>query len=140
MGTRADFYLGRGPAAEWLGSIAWDGYPEGIDAAVKRAKTEADYKSALEEFFRGRDDVTTPDRGWPWPWETSKTTDYAYAFDGGKVFASCFGGPWFNPRARKRPDEDDNYDRSGPPATFPNMKDRQNVTLGKRSGLIVIQA
>lgn len=27
MGTRADFYIGRGENAEWLGSIAWDGDP-----------------------------------------------------------------------------------------------------------------
>jgi hypothetical protein len=25
MGTRADFYVGRGPEAEWLGSVAYDG-------------------------------------------------------------------------------------------------------------------
>lgn len=30
MGTRADFYVGKGPNAEWLGSTAMDGYPEGI--------------------------------------------------------------------------------------------------------------
>lgn len=30
MGTRADFYVGRGEQAEWLGSIAWDGNPGAI--------------------------------------------------------------------------------------------------------------
>jgi hypothetical protein len=30
MGTRADFYVGRGETAEYLGSIAWDGYPDGL--------------------------------------------------------------------------------------------------------------
>ena len=30
MGTRADFYIGKGTDAEWLGSIAWNGYPDGI--------------------------------------------------------------------------------------------------------------
>jgi hypothetical protein len=30
MGTRADFYIGRGTEAEWLGSVAWDGYPGGV--------------------------------------------------------------------------------------------------------------
>lgn len=30
MGTRADFYVGRGTEAEWIGSIALDGYPDGI--------------------------------------------------------------------------------------------------------------
>ena len=26
MGSRADFYIGEGTEAEWLGSVAWDGY------------------------------------------------------------------------------------------------------------------
>ena len=34
MGTRADFYVGRGESAEWLGSVAWDGNPRGIDDPV----------------------------------------------------------------------------------------------------------
>jgi hypothetical protein len=33
MGTRADFYVGRGPDAEWLGSVAMDGYPSGVFGA-----------------------------------------------------------------------------------------------------------
>lgn len=31
MSTRADFYVGRGAEAEWIGSISWDGYPDGVD-------------------------------------------------------------------------------------------------------------
>lgn len=30
MGTRADFYVGTGANAEWLGSIAYDGHPDTI--------------------------------------------------------------------------------------------------------------
>ena len=97
MGTRADFYLGRGKDAKWLGSVSFDGYPEGIDSEVLTSKTEQEFISRLETFFAGRDDHTSPDMGWPWPWETSKTTDYAYSFDGVKVWASCFGSNWFNP-------------------------------------------
>jgi hypothetical protein len=40
MGTRADFYIaieGETPHLEWLGSIAFDGYPEGIPPSVWRA-------------------------------------------------------------------------------------------------------
>ena len=37
MGTRADFYIGRGATAEWIGSIAWDGYPDGIPAPILEA-------------------------------------------------------------------------------------------------------
>jgi hypothetical protein len=91
MGTRADFYLGKGKDAQWLGSIAWDGYPVGIDDAVLDAKTEQDYLAALSAFLAKQEDTTLPEQGWPWPWDNSCTTDYAYAFDDGKVEAACFG-------------------------------------------------
>lgn len=72
-------------------------------------------------------------RGWPWPWEDSQTTDYAYAFDGGKVWASCFGGPW-----QIASDWKDDGDEAVKVAVFPNMKDRQNVTFGPRSGILIL--
>ena len=30
MDERADFYVGRGEDAEWLGSITWNGYPKAL--------------------------------------------------------------------------------------------------------------
>lgn len=62
VGTRADFYIGRGETAEWIGSIAFDGYPEGVDDAVLTAKNEADYRAAVKDFFATRDDATLPPR------------------------------------------------------------------------------
>lgn len=131
MGTRADFYVGIGEKAEWIGSIAWDGYPSGIPSEIKRAVTSRTFRREVARFLKEREDATLPKDGWPWPWEDSSTTDYAYAFDKGKVMASCFGDAWFNP-SRKQPNKE------FPKAQFPNMKDKQNVTLGKRSGLLVI--
>ena len=134
MGTRADFYVGRDKQAEWLGSIAWDGYPQGIDRDVLLAETEPQFRSLVDAFFDGRDDVTQPDRGWPWPWDDSQTTDFAYAFDGGRVWASCFGCEWFDPKV-----EDVDYDAlADKAAVFPNMKARQNIRWDKGSGLIVV--
>jgi hypothetical protein len=135
MGTRADFYVGRGEAAEWLGSIGWDGYPDGIDDAVKSATTLEEFQSALQHFVASREDWTKPDDGWPWPWDNSRTTDYAYAFDGGKVWASCFGHEWFD-ATQKEPDGNDAGRKT---AVFPDMSGRKNVTLGRRSGVIVIR-
>lgn len=43
MGTIADFYVGRGPKAEWIGSIAWDGYPDGIVAINDKGQEIRDY-------------------------------------------------------------------------------------------------
>jgi hypothetical protein len=117
MGTRADFYIGRGESAEWLGSIAWDGHPDSIDAPVRKATTEKAFRGALVEFFKGRDDVTLPEHGWPWPWDDSTTTDYAYAFDGKHVWGCCFGSRWFDAR---KPEPEDHPDEKS--AVFPNMK------------------
>lgn len=129
MGTRADFYMGRGTRAEWLGSIAWDGYPESISAAILDATDGPAYREAVRAFLASREDATFPDMGWPWPWEDSRTTDYAYAFSRGKVWASNYGRAWQPAREDSRP---------GPKvARFPNMKARQAVTLGPRSGVLV---
>jgi hypothetical protein len=132
MGTRADFYVGTGPEAEWLGSIAFDGYriddmqekhadknPDNAACwAIKTATTEGDYRAAVVTLLSINDDATTPDQGWPWPWEDSHTTDYAYAF----VDGACKPFPW------------------GRGAEWPNMKDRQKVTFGPRSGVLVFGA
>jgi hypothetical protein len=121
MGTRADFYVGTGPEAEWLGSVAWDGYEwaekDSCDipnCPIRQAKTEDEYRKAVKAMLEDRDDGTLPENGWPWPWETSATSDYAYYWKD-----NCLG--W-----ESRTD-------------WPNMKDKKNVTFGKRSGLIIIQ-
>lgn len=130
MGTRADFYVGRGVSAEWLGSIAWDGYS--IPDAISTAADETSYRAAVVAFIGQRKDGTKPADGWPWPWDDSRTTDYAYAFDCGAVHASIFGHAWWLVRDGE-PDDD------GPKvAVFPNMAGRANVTLGERSGVIVV--
>jgi hypothetical protein len=143
MGTRADFYIGRGKDAEWLGSIPLDGYPTGVchekypaGKVLLAATTVEDYRASLARFFKEKRDVTTPDMGWPWPWNDSGTTDYSYAFDAGEVWVSKFGYGWR--RASEVSDETE-WDESKS-AAFPNMADRKNVTLGPRSGLIVFGA
>ena len=124
MGTRADFYIGA-VRGDWLGSIAWDGYPSGIPDAIKLAATEDDYN-----------DATLAEMGWPWPWNDSATTDWAYAWTG-TVMASCFGRSWiFVPREGDGPDEWP----EGPAPIFPDMSARKRVTFGPRSGVILIRS
>jgi hypothetical protein len=135
MGTRADFYVGRGPEAEWLGSIAWDGYE--LDEPLRRATNEEQWRNRVAHFLAGRNDGTTPDMGWPWPWEDSRTTDYAYAWDGDQVWASCFGHAWYDPNNPPADEDDEAWD-APKVAVFPDMTSRKNVTLGKRSGTITI--
>jgi hypothetical protein len=133
MGTRADFYVGRGGKAEWLGSIAWDGYPDGLPRILKYSiQSEEDFRMRVAQELSTRGDATFPDMGWPWPWNDSRTTDYAYAFDEGGVWASSFGGKWFNPLLKEPEDGEEKV------AIFPDMTGIKNVNLGKRSGIIIV--
>lgn len=152
MGTRGDFYIGRGEDAQWLGSTAWDSYPGGLDEesdgsrTMLRATTEEEFRAGVEKMASVRSDFTPASNGWPWPWDDSSTTDYAFAFDGGKVWASGFGRPWFlvDPDANHYgepvdPDDEREPSTEGPAPVFPNMRDRQNVRWDSNgSGLIIL--
>ncbi len=165
MGTRSDFYIGRGKDAEWIGSIAWDGYPEGITPNSKEkepmypggpmchknidwpkgehlfdSKTEKQFRERLVQFFQHRDDVTLPENGWPWPWEDSNTTDYAYALAGEKVLASCFGSPWFDPLERMADEDSEDEPNYLEESIFPDMSEKaNNPEMGsKKSGVMII--
>lgn len=117
MGTRADFYVGVGENAEWIGSVGWDGYEwaEDKDCPLLNAKTEDDFRAAVYEIAADRDDWTDPEQGWPWPWDDSRLTDYTYYFQDGKTGFDAFS------------ERDD----------WPDMSDKKNLTLGRRSGLMV---
>lgn len=103
MGTRADFYVGIGPTAKWLGSISYDGDPSGTPKPVLESKSEQEFRARVRSMILRRSigPTTRPSEGWPWPWDDSRTTDYAYAWCDnqlpavrGKVMISRFGGRW----------------------------------------------
>lgn len=121
MGTRADFYVGTGESAQWLGSVAWDGYEwaEAEESALMMAKTEEQYCQAVKEISTDRKDWTDPNQGWPWPWDDSNNTDYAYYFKDGKTQFTVFSSP-----------EDG----------WPDMSERKNVNFGERSGIMIFRA
>lgn len=140
MGTRVDFYVGKGKDAEWIGSIAWDGYREAIDPEILLCKSESAFRHAFAEFIKDRNDATLPEQGWPWPWDDSGLTDCHYWFFDGRC--------WEGRRERDKFGEvyvpcDELYDKwltGRERVEFPNMKDKQNVTLGNRSGVIIFQS
>gem|GEM_PF-1780264 len=136
MGTRADFYIGRGEHAEWLGSIAWSSSPRDLatrQPGLLRASSVDDYRQQVAELLAGREDATTPDMGWPWPWPDSSATEYAYAFDYERVYAAASGGTWFMPTTDEPVPGNDTRIHSA----FPDMSHRAQVTFGVRSGLLV---
>jgi hypothetical protein len=115
MGTRADFYVGSGAEAEWLGSVAWDGYQWAEDGSTEGISTEEGFRAFVEEILSSRRDATRPEDGWPWPWDDSGMTDYVYAFEDCEV-------KW------------EQWSKRG----WPDMRDRKKVTFGKRSGVTLV--
>lgn len=118
----------------WLGSQAYDGYPEKsiVDLIRKTERSKHPHRrwrKLVREHLAELDHATFPDEGWPWPWEDSRTTDYAYAFDG-HVWISDFGGPWTRYGEERKPGI-----RCGQSAVFPDMKSVQNIKLGHGSGI-----
>lgn len=138
MGTRADFYVGKGKDAEWLGSIAWDGYE--TSEAIETAKSDADFRAAVSTFLASRDDATLPDQGWPWPWNDSGTTDCSYWFFDGQCW-EALGRPDRYVPVSSLPEDESEHDAvigRCELIEFPDMAARKNVTLGPRSGVIFI--
>jgi hypothetical protein len=119
MGSKADFYMGRGIESEWLGSIQWDGMPASIPSGIINANLEETYREEVDSFLVIRGDGVHADAGWPWKWDTSHGTKYAYAFDTKTccVMASCFGSSWW--LASKTEPEHTTLKRKA--ASFPDM-------------------
>ena len=154
MTTRTDFYVGRDPKTmEWLGSIAMDGYPEGCPAILLTLTDEDEYHSKVQKILSDLDHATWPSQGWPWPWKDSHGSSFAYAFDNGVVWFTefvrdyNFGKRWITYETYQ--DEtlwtDDEYEErelidlsNCEEAYFPDMSENANVTLGERSGLIIL--
>ena len=146
MGTRADFYLGKGEGAEWLGSSAWDGHYQTMEElGIANAATEKAYLEAVNARL-SEDDGTRPKDGWPWPWESSHTTAVSYTWADGKVWISHWGRQWQTLDELKAHDrENERRLEAGedelpdlPKVPFPDMTERKRVTLGKRSGVLII--
>lgn len=108
MGTRAAFWMGD-PAnlekREWLGCIAWDGYPNAFEDLAPC--NEAGFRMAVMRLADVRRDFAAPAQGWPFPWADDVfLTDYTYAFFDGKV-QTCFFHQPFMPLAQYLAQEDD---------------------------------
>src|SRR6266540_6581897 len=121
MGVRADFYVGRGSDAEWLGSLAATGDPATL-APFLRATDEQQFRRDVARLIDeyGQYGIHS-DQGWPWPWPTSHLSDYAYAVDAGKVHASAGSSQWFDPFDRP-PDEALRAQPELPDDAFPRMR------------------
>lgn len=135
----ADFYVGTGPNARWLGSVADVGGPTELArlGAAGDAETTAVLSATDRNGFAmavaallvrqraaevGFVAVPGPDRKADWPWlATTSSGWYAYALTDGQVLVSAHGGPWFRPDPR-RPDGGAGV-ATGPDAALPVFGD-----------------
>lgn len=94
--VNADFYVGLGKTARWLGSIADGGAPGDITADYDLFNISADVDPYTEDDFRDMvasiiadakaDDAGfDPADGWPWEHRSSTGTDFTYAFNNGCI-------------------------------------------------------
>lgn len=65
---------------------------------ITRATTSDEFLAAAMWIIDGRDDGTSAENGWPWPWADSSTSSWIYAFDDGELYVSKHGGPWHQPQ------------------------------------------
>jgi hypothetical protein len=136
MGTRADFYVGRGEHSEWLGSVGYDGYPESIPNTIFDARKEEEFRTRVVEFLSQQESSTFPSDGWPWPWQSSHLTDFVYAFENIRVFASHFATEWFDPH-----EPVPNIDELPKVVIFPDMsKMKHRELFGPHSGIMAIRS
>ncbi len=82
--------------------------------------------------------------GWPWPWENSRTTDYAYVFSNERkeVLITCFGRGWYTHEEFETTKNlpEDKWEALPKVDNFPDMTDQMKVTFGKRSGLLIFES
>jgi len=86
----ADFYLGRGPSAEYLGTRTDNGGPEHIEL-WGRFQSLTEEPVTDDEF---RDEVGELINFTRWPWTshaTSADTPWAYMFDRGTLYVYRYG-------------------------------------------------
>ncbi|MEO1208843.1 MAG: hypothetical protein AAFX78_04795 [Cyanobacteria bacterium J06638_20] len=91
-------------------------------------ETQGRYREVVEEILSSVSHSTTPDQGWPWPWDDSSVTDYAYCWDGSRVVIA-------SDDELEEDDEPEPFPRI--PFMLPNQSHRRNVALDERSGLVI---
>jgi len=95
--TTADFYVGLGDQAEWLGSLSLDGSQASVDDAglfdplpSEATYTETTFRTIVAHLLAH---AIEADAGysakagdvWPWPYPDSGGTDMAYVYVNGSI-------------------------------------------------------
>jgi len=97
-GSHADFYIGLGKTAKWIGSVEGCGAPGDVtanwdllnEAGAIDDYTETDFRDMVRHIItdaRADNAGYRPEDGDEWPWRhlSSAETDYAYAYNNGCI-------------------------------------------------------
>lgn len=148
MGTRCDFYtMEKDKKMIWIGSYGWDGYPDGPvkDIGLHKVKSIDEFKKTVLDFLEDKEGYISGKNGWPWPWDTSATTDYSYIFFEGNVYVSCYGSALIEINDYLENDDaigDEDQEildkiYAGIGFSFPDMSKIKDVDMGEASGTMV---
>ena len=142
MGTRADFFIGIGPTAKWIGSTSYDGHPDSWGEAPLAATSEAEFRAAVEKMLsQPRDEglFTRPEEGWPWPWEDHRITDYAYSWDPARgPVVSCGGRLWVTAQELRNNPECELTGRDLRDDEVLDMRSYEKADVLAKSGLMLL--
>jgi hypothetical protein len=82
MGSRADFYVGIGNQAEWLGTLLNNGDVWHTPLEIIIQESQIMYEELVIEHLKNNNGIIKDDGGkWPHKWQDSLMTDYSYIFD-----------------------------------------------------------
>lgn len=142
MGTRADFFIGIGPNAEWIGSTSYDGHPESLGLRPLQATSEIEFRAEVKQLLDDPERLTTrPDEGWPWPWRDFRTSDYGYAWDPARgVAVVSMGRQWVTNKERLENPERMYESEKLLDAEVPDMSKRDKADVLAKSGLVLLGA
>ena len=150
MGTRAQFFINDPQdknKREWLGCVAWDGYPDGdIGEVLDWALSEEQFRERVAEIKQKRDDFCDPEKmDFPFPWKDDLfLTDCTYYWDdeSNEVKFTYYHRGFVSLSEYRKGDEDflDDYDNSDDilPSNISAPSDN-NKPLGPDSIMILTQ-
>jgi hypothetical protein len=120
MHSSADFYLGLGVEAEWIGSIGQDARPCDMQPYLLFGPAPEGHEYGREQFVQAAKDAIAdaiaeghgwdPDKGDTWPWDhhTSRGTGHAYCYHENRnvhVFEDGFLVALHYPNGTRKPAE-----------------------------------
>lgn len=97
---RADFYVGMGLDAEWLGSVSRCGEIWAISTPILLQVNQTMYEESVIEYIKYCEGVVANHVcQWPWIWNDSRMTAFSYMFlpEYNKVFMSIMGEELLDP-------------------------------------------